>query len=234
MGSSELQDQPEAAERKDKPGAKGASGKKEERLALFVAEYLIDMNATRAAIRCGYAANSAAVTASRLMKEPWVKAELRRALKERKKRLKLTAERFDQELAKIAFANMQDYITVNDEGDVHLDFSAMDRDQAAAVQEITSEVYLEAAPDAEGDDDVEESLEPQALGGALKRRKLQTVNVKRTKFKLHSKTQALLLVGKRLKLLKDFEVEHSGKVTVVMDLAHGVKNRSGAEGTSAQ
>jgi phage terminase small subunit len=210
-----LQDEPRT------PGErKGGAGKKTERKALFVSEYVIDMNATRAAIRCGYAANSAAVTASRLMKDPWVKAEIARYRRERKQRLRLTAESFDEELAKIAFANMQDYITVNGMGDVHLDFSAMDRDQAAAVQEITSEVYVEPAPVSEEDQAetaVSEELEPQPQGGALKRRKLETVNVKRTKFKLHSKVAALELVGKRLCLLKE-TVEHSGKVTVVVDL----------------
>lgn len=40
----------------------------------FVREWLTDMNATRAAIRAGYAEKSAASTASRLMKDPSVQA----------------------------------------------------------------------------------------------------------------------------------------------------------------
>lgn len=40
----------------------------------FVQEWLVDMNATRAAVRAGYSEKSAANTASRLMKDPAVQA----------------------------------------------------------------------------------------------------------------------------------------------------------------
>lgn len=46
-------------------------GEKQKR---FVREWLVDMNATRAAIRAGYSEKSAANTASRLMKDPAVQA----------------------------------------------------------------------------------------------------------------------------------------------------------------
>lgn len=156
------------------------------------------MNATRAAIRCGYAANSAAVTASRLMKDPWVKAELKRELAARKKRLKLTAERFDEEVAKLAHSNVLDYWD-RESGSINL--SRVNLDQAAAISELkvnTIELPAQGPSDQFG------------VGPVLIARTV--------KFKLHSKPQALLLYGKRLKLLKDVEVEHSGKVTVVVDL----------------
>lgn len=47
----------------------------------FVREWLIDMNGTRAAIRAGYSAKSAANTASRLMKDPDVQAYRNELLK---------------------------------------------------------------------------------------------------------------------------------------------------------
>lgn len=173
------------------------------------------MNATRAAIRCGYAANSAAVTASRLMKDPWVKAEIRRALNERKKRLKLTAKRFDEEVAKLAYSNLHDY---GDLGAGMVDLTRVTRDEAAAISRVKFKTMWVPVHG------------PAAEDGTRPADHAVTVVAD---FKLHSKNQALLLMGKRLKLLKDIEVEHSGKVTVVMDLAHGVKNRSGAEGSSA-
>jgi phage terminase small subunit len=198
LGSGELQDQPETGKRKHKPET---GRKKAERLSLFVAEYLIDMNATRAAIRCGYAANSAAVTASRLMKDPWVKAELRRALAQRKKRLKLTAQRFDEEVAKLATSNVYDFgdIRGGDTWDLH----DVTRDDAAAVSEIRFETVTVRAAG------------PPEEQGRLPADQLVT-RVKKLKF--HSKNQALLLYGKRLKLLKDVEVEHTGKITLVADM----------------
>lgn len=53
-------------------------GEKQKR---FVREWLIDMNGTRAAIRAGYSAKSAANTASRLMKDPDVQAYRNELLK---------------------------------------------------------------------------------------------------------------------------------------------------------
>jgi len=43
---------------------------------IFAMEYLVDRNATRAAIKAGYSANSAHVTGCRLLKDPKVKALL--------------------------------------------------------------------------------------------------------------------------------------------------------------
>jgi phage terminase small subunit len=185
------------AERGAGKGKKVSSTKKAERLALFVAEYLIDMNATRAAIRCGYAANSAAVTASRLMKDPWVKAELRRALQERKKRLKLTAERFDEEVAKLAYSNVLDYW---DRATGGINLAAVDRDQAAAISELKVN-----------------TIELPAHGPADQFGNGPVLISRTVKFKTHSKPQALMLMGRRLKLLKE-EVELKGKVTLVVDM----------------
>lgn len=48
----------------------------------FVREWLVDMNGTRAAIRAGYSEKSAAQTASRLMRDPAVRAYRDALLKE--------------------------------------------------------------------------------------------------------------------------------------------------------
>jgi phage terminase small subunit len=46
-----------------------------------------------------------------------------------------------EELAKIGFANMSDYMRVGPDGDPVLDFSALTRDQAAALVEVTVEDF---------------------------------------------------------------------------------------------
>ena len=68
----------------------------------FVAEYLIDANATQAAIRCGYHAQTAHVQGSRLLRNVKVKAAIRRAQARTLGKLELTAERVLQELARVA------------------------------------------------------------------------------------------------------------------------------------
>lgn len=62
-------------------------GEKQKR---FVREWLIDMNGTRAAIRAGYSAKSAANTASRLMKDPDVQAYRNELLKAKFDELDIT------------------------------------------------------------------------------------------------------------------------------------------------
>ena len=56
----------------------------------FVREWLVDMNGTRAAVRAGYSEKSAAQTASRLMKDPAVRAYRDELLKEEFDSLGLT------------------------------------------------------------------------------------------------------------------------------------------------
>ena len=75
----------------------------------FVAEYLIDANATQAAIRCGYHAKTAHVQGSRLLRNVKVKAAIRRAQARTLGKLELTAERVLQELARVAFSTVQDH-----------------------------------------------------------------------------------------------------------------------------
>jgi len=58
----------------------------------FVAEYLIDLNATQAAIRAGYAEKGAAVEGSRLLANPKVAAAVAAAQAERAKRTEITQD----------------------------------------------------------------------------------------------------------------------------------------------
>lgn len=58
----------------------------------FVDEYLIDLNATQAAIRAGYAENSARVTAARLLTKADICAAVSEAQNKRAAKLELTHE----------------------------------------------------------------------------------------------------------------------------------------------
>src|SRR5258706_8279414 len=104
------------------------------------------------------------------------------------------ATRVLTELAKLAFANMLDYMRVGPDGDPVLDFSKLTRDQAAALVEVTVEDYL----DGRGED---------------------ARQVRRVKFKLASKLVALELLGKHLGLFKE-RVEHTGKDGGPVEVKH--------------
>ena len=71
----------------------------------FVEEYLIDLNATQAAIRAGYSPDSAADIGSENLRKPDIRAHIDKAMAERSRRTGVNADRVVQEIAKIAFVN---------------------------------------------------------------------------------------------------------------------------------
>ena len=80
----------------------------------FVEEYLIDLNATQAAIRAGYSPNTAQEQSSRLLSNVMVKNEIDKAMAERSRRTGISQDRVLRELAKIAFVNPNDVINFSD------------------------------------------------------------------------------------------------------------------------
>lgn len=73
----------------------------------FVDEYLIDLNATQAAIRAGYSANTAEQQASRLLTNVKVRAYLAERQSARAGRVEITQDMVLKELAKIGFSDIR-------------------------------------------------------------------------------------------------------------------------------
>lgn len=78
--------------------------KREERIKRFCEEYLVDLNATQAAIRAGYKPSAAHVQGCRLMKREDVKAEIARRKAEMGERALVSAEEVLREVMRIAFS----------------------------------------------------------------------------------------------------------------------------------
>lgn len=152
----------------------------------FVEEYLVDLNATQAAIRCGYSPKTANEQASRLLADVRIKDAVAAAMAERAARTEVTADRVIRELAAIAFANMRRYTSVVD-GAPQVDFDDLSDEDWRAVQSIESEVVLERAGD-------------------------ESDQIRKTKFKLADKISALEKLGKHLGMWVDrHEVSVSAK-----------------------
>ena len=79
----------------------------------FVAEYLVDLNATAAAKRAGYKDPN---IGRQLITKNNVSAEIAKRREKLQKKLEITQETVLQELAAIAFANGTDFVTVNRNG----------------------------------------------------------------------------------------------------------------------
>lgn len=155
----------------------------------FVDEYMVDLDVERAAVAAGYSQSMARSKAYQWVSNSKVKPHVFAAIEGRRKALQaeteVTQERIIAELAKIGFANMADYMKADEEGDPHLDFSSLSRDQAAALSEVTVDEFKEGKDKA-------------------------ARTVRRVKFKLADKRQALCDMGKYLGMFTD-RVQPVGK-----------------------
>ncbi|KAF5059330.1 Terminase small subunit [anaerobic digester metagenome] len=98
----------------------------------FVEEYLIDLNATQAAIRTGYSPKTANEQGARLLANVSISSAVAVALAERSKRTGINADRIIQELAKLAFVNPTDVINM-ESASIKSDAS---RDDTAAIASV--------------------------------------------------------------------------------------------------
>lgn len=76
----------------------------------FVDEYLIDLNATQAAIRAGYSARTANEQGSQNLAKLSIQQAIAERMAERSKRTGINQDRVVLELAKIAFVKMTDLV----------------------------------------------------------------------------------------------------------------------------
>ncbi|QNQ39402.1 terminase small subunit [Brucella intermedia] len=156
----------------------------------FVAQYLLDLNATQAAIRAGYSEKTATEQGSRLLTNVKVQEAIAKGQNKTAAKLEITKERIVEELAKIGFSNMLDYMRAGTDGDPYLDFSSLTREQAAALAEVTVEDFK----DGRGED---------------------ARDVRRIKFKLHDKKGALVDLAKMLGFMVE-KHEHTGEISLTV------------------
>lgn len=99
----------------------------------FCNEYLIDLNATQAAIRAGYSESGAAVEGHRLLTNANIQDYISDLNKDRQESTGVSARMVIEELAKIAFSDIRDVLTV-DNG--LRDISKLDEKTAKAISSI--------------------------------------------------------------------------------------------------
>ena len=81
----------------------------------FVDEYLIDLNATQAAIRAGYSTKTARKIGQENLTKPDIQTEIQKRIKDRKKRTEITQDFVLNELYAIASSNGSDFAQVIEE-----------------------------------------------------------------------------------------------------------------------
>lgn len=103
----------------------------------FIEEYLVDLNATQAAIRAGYSARTANEQAARLLAKASVSAAIKQAMDRRSVRTEITQDRVLKEYARLAFSDMRDLMAWGVDGVKLKEHADLTDDQAAAVAEIS-------------------------------------------------------------------------------------------------
>lgn len=159
---------------------------------MFCREYIIDGNATRAAIAAGYSEKTAYAIAEQNLRKLDIIQFIEKLRAPIIKKLDISAERILEEYAKLAFANLHDFLGVNEDGTIQAkeglpfaDFTGVTKDQMAGLDGL--EIIM---------------LPPIEEDGP---------NPIKVKMKLADKKGALDVLAKRAGLLKE-HIEHSGKI----------------------
>ncbi|PND34542.1 terminase small subunit [Achromobacter pulmonis] len=157
----------------------------------FVDEYLVDLNATQAAIRAGYSQKTAGQIGEQNLKKLEISRAVQEAQAARSKRTEITQDMVLRELAKIGFSDIRKIVRwgktelrVTDAGD-----------DDGEVTEAYHGLALVGADDI--DDDTAAAISEISEGR------------EGLKVKLHDKKGALVDIGRHLGMFKD-RIEHSG------------------------
>ena len=145
----------------------------------FVDEYMVDFNATQAAIRAGYKAKTAHVIGAENLRKPKIAEEIARRQKDLQRRTEVTQDRVVKELARIAFANIADY--------VHVETQTRTKDDGT---ETTYQIVVLSETE-------DLSVDQRAALATVK----QSVNG--VEIKLHDKIKALELLGRHIGMFND-------------------------------
>lgn len=121
----------------------------------FAEEYLVDRNATQAAIRAGYSAKTAGQQGHDLLKKPEIQVLISEGEQARSERTQINQDRVVLELARVGFADIRDLVTWGEESVHFVPSDELDEDAAATVQAVKAK-RIRLTRD---DGDVEERLE---------------------------------------------------------------------------
>lgn len=104
----------------------------------FIDEYLIDLNATQAAIRAGYSEKTARITASENLSKPNIQAEIQKAFQKRAERTQITKDNVLKGIAQLAFSDFRKIATWDEDGKPKFTPSnELDDDTAMSIKSIT-------------------------------------------------------------------------------------------------
>jgi phage terminase small subunit len=166
------------------------SEKLTDKQARFCEEYLIDLNATQAAIRAGYSENSAMEQGYQLLQNTSVKEHLKKRQQKLQEKTGITQERVLNELAAIAFSDVRKFY--NEDGTLK-QITELDDETASALSGM----------------DIDEIFE------FVDGKKEKIGNTK--KIKRWDKVKALENLAKHLGLFEADNIQKTNVITVIVE-----------------
>lgn len=161
----------------------------------FVEEYLVDLNATQAAIRAGYSSDTAHSIGHENLSKPEIAAGIREGMAVRSMRTNITQDQVLRELARIGFVDIRKVVTWTNGA------SGFNEDEAEETGEVRISIanFVMLTPSDQIDAETAAAISEvsQTKDGALK-------------VKMHDKRAALVDLGRHLGMFKD-KVEVTGK-----------------------
>jgi phage terminase small subunit len=177
----------------------------------FIEEYLVDLNGTAAYKRAGGAEKGATAAASRMLTVVNVQQAIAEAKAKRSEKLEITADMWLRELWIIGHSNIENYMKI-DEGGLIIakTFEEMPENASRALEAIEENRTIKESADGKDSN---------------------IINAK-VKFKVHSKIEALKLIGQHLGFLQD-HLRLSGKLDLnaklsISDMKKSMKGLSDA------
>jgi phage terminase small subunit len=150
----------------------------------FCDEYLVDFNATQAAIRAGYSEKTAGSQGHDLLKKPEIQWYLQNKKEKIADKLEISQTRVMQEIARLAFSDIRKLFTIDG---ALKPVGELDDDAAAILSSL--EILEEKVSDVDA--------EEQITAGTVK------------KVKLWDKTKALEMLAKHFKIYSDAPVSNN-------------------------
>lgn len=157
----------------------------------FCEEYIIDLNATQAAIRAGYSKKTAFIIGFENLRKPKIAERISKLVQERSKRTEITADRVLKELAIIGFSDLTDLLEIEEGGlIIAKKFDEIEKGKTRALKAIKEDRIIRE--NASGD---------------------QMVVHDKIRYETWDKPKTLELMGKHLGLFSDeVKHKHSGQI----------------------
>ena len=153
---------------------------------LFILEFLVDKNATQAAIRAGYSVRTARKIATENLSKPVIKAAIDTEIEKQKARITFTADQVLEELARVGFADMKDFVEIDEGGTIRaLPLDTLAEGKSRIIKKVKEKRVIRSTKGTESNPDGDQILDAMF------------------EFELCDKVKSLELLARHLGLLHD-------------------------------